>query len=274
MATKHSRISARMLFTWFMLAGLILLFAPDFVTRRIQFTIVRIIQWPVHVVRSFRSSARADLTGDIGARIRPEPDDRYINLRNHLANTLASLKQEHEKVERLSGLRDRLPWKGVNFVMADVVFSSYGPQHQLIINRGSDDGLAAGQFVMSDQGIVGTISDLCADAARVRLITDPGSKMAVKIADLNVSAVLRGNGDGTLKIPMLPFKYKVKANDIVYAQKKPGFLNAPVVAGVVSSCRANRENPLLWDIEVRPACDLKTLHQVSVIVPDQAAYHE
>ena len=252
---------------WFVLAGLIFLFAPDFVTRRVQFTLVRIIQWPVHVVRSFRSIARADL--------RPAQivnDDRYIKLRNHLANTLASLQQEHQKVEKLSGLRDRLPWKGVNFVMADVVFSSYGPQHQIIINRGSDDGLAAGQFVMSDQGIVGTISDLCANAARVRLITDSGSKIAVKIAELDVSAVLRGNGDGTLKIPMLPFKYKVKVNDAVYAQKKPGFLNAPVIAGAIASCNANSHNPLLWDIEVQPACDLKNLNQVSVIVVDQTSY--
>ena len=31
-------------------------------------------------------------------------------------------------------------------------------------------------------------------------------------------------------------------------------------------CKSNDENPLLWDITVKPACDIKTLTDVAVIV--------
>jgi len=45
-----------------------------------------------------------------------------------------------------------------------------------------------------------------------------------------------------------------------------GFLSTPVIVGTVAQCQSNKDNPLLWDITVKSACDIKTLTDVSVIV--------
>ena len=98
------------------------------------------------------------------------------------------------------------------------------------------------------------------------MITDPASKIAVKIEGLNKDRILQGTGNNSAKVKLLPTKYRVEVGEVVYAQKKPGFLSTPVIVGTVAQCASNKENPLLWDITVKPACDIETLTEVSVIV--------
>jgi rod shape-determining protein MreC len=180
---------------------------------------------------------------------------------------MAWLRQERRKVETLSGLRDRTVWKGVKFVLADVITASGdGLRSELFINRGRNDGLAAGQFVLANDSIIGTITSVGARTGRVRLITDPASRIAVKIAEFDTGRVMQGNGDNFAKIQLVPTKHKIETGEVVYAQKKPGFLGTPVIVGTVARRKSNSENPLLWDITVEPACDIETVTEVAVIV--------
>jgi cell shape-determining protein MreC len=39
-----------------------------------------------------------------------------------------------------------------------------------------------------------------------------------------------------------------------------------MIIGVVSRCRRDEANPLLWDITVKPACDIQRLNDVTVII--------
>jgi len=262
MAKKQIRVSERMLLTWFILAGFIFLFAPQSLTNKFQFAFARIFRGPLSIGRSVSLSAHMEqpLT-DVVSR------SKYNKLQNHLANTIEWLHQERQKVEKLSGLRYRSAWKGVNFVLADVITVSIGSsQGKLIINRGENDGLAKGQFVSSDYSIIGIISDVDSHTAQVKLVTDPTSKIAIKIAGLDVGMIMQGNGNNSAKVQLLPRKHKIKVGDVVYAQKRPGFLGTPMVVGTVVQCKTDDENPLLWDITVKPACDIANLTDVAVIV--------
>jgi len=252
-----------MLFTWFMLAGFILLFAPQNLTNKFQLAFARIFRWPLSIGRSISlsantQSARGGLTDVVSRR-------EYNKLQNHLANLTEQLYQEHQKVENLSGLRDRLPLKGAKLVLADVIGAfTDGLRSEFIINRGENDGLAQGQFVLGDNSIIGTISYVSSRTALVKLVTDSTSKIAVKIAELN--RVMQGSGSNSAKVRLLSIKHKVKIGDVVYARKKPGFLDVPMIIGTVAQCKRDDENPSLWDITVKPACDIEKLNRVSVII--------
>ncbi|MHC4149816.1 MAG: rod shape-determining protein MreC [Planctomycetota bacterium] len=192
---------------------------------------------------------------------------KYNKLHNHLANVTEWLDQERQKVEKLSGLQDRPVWKGANFVLAGVITTSIDKSRsELIINRGREDGLAKNQFVLVDNSIIGTISDAASRTARVKLITDPASQIGVKIAQFKMDRIMQGNGNNSANVRLVSTEYKIKTGDVVYAQKKPGFLSTPVITGTVAQCKSNDENPLLWDITVRPACDIDKLSDVAVIV--------
>jgi rod shape-determining protein MreC len=260
-----------------MLAGLIFFFAPEKWTNKFQLAFVHIFRRPLGAGRNFSLSARMQLpSSDVVSR------NKYDKLQNHLANTIEWLKQEHQKVQKLSGLRDRAVWEGVHLVLADVITASVGRSHsRLIINRGENDGLAKGQFVLGDYSIVGTVSDVDSRTAQVKLITDPTSKVAVKMAKdsrfatrrkkggqsnaAETPMIMQPNDNNLARIRLLPAKHKIKLGHVVYAQKKPGYLDVPIIVGTVTRCRREDENPLLWDITVRPACDIEKLNQVTVV---------
>lgn len=249
-----------MLFTWFTLAGLIFLFAPQGLTNKFQFAFARIFRWPLSVGRNISLAARTQQPTNA-------PDNKEDRYQNYIADLEAKLKQEHQKVEELSGLRNRLPLEGAKLMLADVITATTDRLHsELTINCGADEGLARGQFVLADNSIIGTISETSSRTARVRLFTDPTSKIAIKIGKLNIERIMQGSGKDSAKIQLLQMEHKVKTGDIVYASKKAGFLDAPMIIGKVAQCKRDDENPSLWDITVKPVCDIEKLTSVAVII--------
>jgi rod shape-determining protein MreC len=262
MENKKDKISVHIVFTCLILVGLIVFFTPQPLTNKLQLTFFRIFKNPLS---SFRNLAMAE------SKKKPTSNtvdqDNYIRLRNHLANSLQCLRQERQNIEQLTGLRQRYVWEGVNFVLADIitVFSD-SSRSEFIINRGKNDGLAENQFVLGSDSIIGTIAELDSRTARVQLITDPRSKVAVKVGELDLQRIMHGSGDDTATIPLVSKRYKIEQGDIIYAEKKAGFLDVPMITAIVVQCKTAEENPLLWDIKVKPACDIVKLKNVAVIV--------
>ena len=245
-----------------MLAAFILLLTPQSLTNRFQFAFVRIFRWPLSIGRNV----------SLLARTRRPPADvvsrrEFNKLQNLLADIIEQRDQKHKEVEKLSGLRKRLPLEGANLLSADIITAAIDKlRSELIIDRGQKDGLAKGQFVLADNSVIGTISDVDSRTARVRLFTDSASNTAVKIGKLNVERIMKGSGDNLARVEMI--KNKVKIGSEIMAGKKPGFLDTPIIAGRVARCERNTKSPLLWDITVEPVCDIERLrlNGVTVIV--------
>ena len=63
----------------------------------------------------------------------------------------------------------------------------------IIIDRGSDDGLRHGMPVVTQQGLVGRVDAVFANASRVRLITDASSTVNIHFQSSSVEALLDGS---------------------------------------------------------------------------------
>ncbi len=263
MAKNQTRCSNRMAFTLLLLTGLIFLLSPQNLTNKFQLAFARIFRWPLSIGRNFSLAAR---THQPANQMLKRSQMQY---QNHIDNLQEQLRQERLKVQKLSGTRERLPLEGANLVVAAVSMAPEGMKKELIINRGSVDGLAVGQFVLGDNSIIAIVSDISSRTARVRLFTDPESKIAVTVGTSNIERIMQGNGDNSAVISML--KNRAKTGTAVFARKKPGFLDAPMIIGKVAQSERNKESPLLWDITIEPACDIEALNDVAVIVmnPDK-----
>lgn len=262
MAKKRIKVSKAMLFTWCTLAALILFLLPQKITNRFQFTFARLFRLPLSIGRNVSLSARVPQPGKDFVTVR-----EYRQLQNHLTNLTEELRQEQKKVEKLAGIRNRRALQGAKLVFPRVIMASIDGAHsRLMLNRGTSDGLAKNYYVLADNSVIGIITDLDTRKARVKLFTDPTSAIPVRIAGLDVDLLLQGTGGNSAQIKLLPTKHKIQKGDDVLAAEKPGFLDTPMIIGKVDQCKVSDENPLLWDITVKPACDIQKLKNVNVLI--------
>jgi cell shape-determining protein MreC len=274
MARKRTNISRGTLFAWGMLVGLTLLFSPKSLTGRLQLTYAQVFRWPLEAGRGLTLAARtASRTPDVDREEYQQLLTAQRQLKNELANVRAKLREALQTNEQLAGLRVDPAWKNVPLLEAGVTVVAGQAQNELVINRGRDHGAAVGQYVMSptDRCIIGTISDVSAKGAIVRLITDPDSRIPVSVAGPGVRGFMEGRGDGTARIPLIPDKYTIRPGDRVYAEKVQGLLDVPVVVAEVVQCKRDSDSPTVWDITVRPVCDPAGLRDVAVVIPAAGA---
>ena len=248
-----------MLITWFMLTGFIFLFAPQDLTSKFQLAFVHVFRWPLSIGGDLALTAQTQQP-IAGAVSRSE-----TQYRNYIANLEETLAQERKKSQKLYELYNTYVWEGTDFALADVITATVdGSRNELTIDCRKTTGLAKGQFVLGDESVIGTISDIFPQIskAEVKLVTDPTSIMPVKVAGLK--SIMKGSGNNSAKIEMV--KNKVEVGESIFALKKPGFLDAPMIVGKVSECNRNQKNPSLWDITVVPACNMEQLEDVAVII--------
>ena len=254
-----------MLFTWFMLTGSIFLFAPQNLTSKFQLAFVHVFRWPLTIGGNLLMTTQTQqpLTGAFS-----RSETQYLN---HIANLKEMLDKEREKLNKLYGLYNTYVWEGTDFALADVITATVeGIRNEMTIACRKTNGLAKGQFVLGDNSIIGTISDVSSRTASVKLFTDPTSRIAVTIGELDIKNKkwMQGNGNNTAKIPLVSIEHEIKKGDNVIARKYKSaeFLDGPVIIGRVAQLKRDDKDPLFWDITVEPACNIKELEDVAVII--------
>jgi rod shape-determining protein MreC len=197
---------------------------------------------------------------------------KEVQYQNYIVNLEEELRQKNAQLQQVAGIRTRLRGlEGAKIVPADIITATTeGKLGELIINRGSDDGLAKDYFVIGDNSVIGTITDIADRTAKVRLFTDALSAIQVNVAGLELNMIMQGQGKNEAKIKMVPVKYKIKVGDAVLVRRKPGFLDGAMIVGAVQQCKRDDKNAALWDITVRPVCDIRSLNNVAVIVMNPA----
>jgi rod shape-determining protein MreC len=136
--------------------------------------------------------------------------------------------------------------------------------HYIIINRGSNEGIRRGMPVVTNQGLVGRIDAVIADAARVQLITDPGSAVNVYLQNADTSAMLLGSVTGDITLDMISQNVLVEPGDLILTSGLGGGFPSDLVLGQVVTIRT-LEFELFQQATVQPAVDFSRLEIVLVI---------
>jgi rod shape-determining protein MreC len=151
------------------------------------------------------------------------------------------------------------------YVAASVIARDPNPFMRFVyIDAGTDDGLRHGMAVVTDQGLVGRIDAVIAGAARVQLITDPGSAVNIMLQSSQTEAVLTGSLTGDLTLDMLARDANVSVGDIVLTSGLGGSYPQNIFIGQIQSVQ-NRENELFKTATVQPLVNFADLKAVLVI---------
>ena len=105
---------------------------------------------------------------------------------------LEIIKQENERLRSLLSSPVRSEMKKM---VAEILSVDSDPYtHQVVINRGANDGVFEGQPVLDEQGIVGQILHVGTSTSRVILITDVTHGVPVRISRNGIRLVASGSG--------------------------------------------------------------------------------
>jgi rod shape-determining protein MreC len=262
----------------------------DFFGRSLQTTIVFLIVGGILVLAfgGFLGNASRGLGGSL-VGVQTWFATRFAAIQDFLAapRDITALRQRNAELEsevsRLQGqvieLQQRVDETEILAALVD--FSRANPEstykgaavvgldpspflHYIIINRGSNDDVLRGMPVVTNQGLIGRVDAVIADAARVQLITDPGSAINVRLQNADTDAVLVGSVTGDLSLEMISQDVTVEPGDVVLTSGLGGGYPPDLIVGQVLNVR-KRDFELFQQATIQPAVDFSRLEIVLVI---------
>ena len=190
------------------------------------------------------------------------------DLRRGLARSeadLAALREERARVGQATALVAAVGDRADQFVTASVLARDPTPgRHLLLIDRGARHGVRIGQPVLgAGATLVGVVSQVDAEHARVRLIIDRDSAVSTMVQSSRTPAALAGTGEG-LRLDFVPHGAPVAAGDVVLTSALGGLLPPGLLAGKVTSVHSAPQ-ALHETVVVEPLSDLARLEEILVM---------
>jgi rod shape-determining protein MreC len=169
---------------------------------------------------------------------------------------------EAQRLRNLLALKDD---NDFNFVTARVIGrQQVALAKTILINKGSVDGLTAGQPVMAAPGLVGRVIDASWHAAKVLPIIDENSNIDAIVQRNRTQGIIRGAGSRGCVLKYISKTQDVKEGDIIVSSGIGGVFPKGMMIGQVNHVD-RQEAGLFLRINVTPSIDFSKLEEVSVI---------
>ena len=219
--------------------------------------IERIISWPFTTVVSIGKGYILLVdTQQENQRLRTE-NERLV-LENAVMNELL---QENEL------LRDALDFKRSHpptAVLAEVIGKQSSPVSSTVtLNKGADDGFRKDMAVITSEGVVGKIQAVLSGTAKVLLLTDPGSTIAVRVMRNREEGLLEG------KLVNCSLKYisyyaDIQEGDLLITSGLDGIYPKGLAVARVIKVSKHEANPF-QTVMAAPAVKLSRLEEALVL---------
>ena len=123
------------------------------------------------------------------------------------------LEAENERLRKLLEVRERQKISGR---VAQIVYAARDPfSRRVVVDKGQQDRLSAGQPVVDDAGVVGQVTRVFPFVSEITLITDKDQAVPVQIMRTGQRSVVFGLGDGRLELRFLPANADVQNGDLL-----------------------------------------------------------
>lgn len=170
-----------------------------------------------------------------------EDNNRMKRAQTEVAGILLrqqQLEQENRRIRKLLEMKPRQPATGV---VAEIVYGARDPfSHKVFIDKGSQEGITAGEAVVDDRGVIGQVTRVFPLQSEVTLISDKDQPVPVQVVRNGLRAVVFGAGEGLLELRFLSANADVQNGDVLVTSGLDGiFLPGLPVAKVV---RVERDN--------------------------------
>ena len=128
------------------------------------------------------------------------------------------LRQQHLELEnqRLRELLDMRARQPVSGTLAEILYTARDPfSRRVIVDKGSQHGIAGGQAVVDECGVLGQVTRVFPLQSEVTLVTDKNQAVPVKILRSGLRTVLFGASGGQLELRFLAANADVQPGDLL-----------------------------------------------------------
>ena len=179
---------------------------------------------------------------------------------------LIHLESENTRLRKLLAVKEREKAKGE---VAQIMYTARDPfSRRIVIDKGQQAGILAGQPAIDETGIVGQVTRVFPFSSEVTLITDKEQAVPVQVVRSGQRSVVFGLGNGQLELRYIPANADVQVGDLLVTSGLDGiYLPGFPVAKVVSIERGSAY--AFAKIHCLPVAAVENFGEVMVLAPRQ-----
>ncbi|MGN1115866.1 MAG: rod shape-determining protein MreC [Candidatus Ornithomonoglobus sp.] len=234
-------------------------------------TVVNTVAVPVKTGFSYIASSMTNFRNFIWDMRTYKADNERLTAENNelkrMIKDVSAYREENESLQELLDLKNSMT--EYSTVAARIISFSGNNWYELVeINKGSLSGLAVGNAVLTEDGVVGRITSVGPNYSIVRTILDSESAVGIKVSRTGGSGLVEGDGElignEQCKLSFLDRNTPLIVGDIVETSGTGGIFPAGLVVGTVMSISADSTGALNYAV-ITPAVDFDKLSEVLVI---------
>ncbi len=166
----------------------------------------------------------------------------------------------------LDAVLSQLPPSGFDYVCAKVVKMSGNKQHNyLIIDKGSEDGVAPQDGIITSRGVIGIVEAVGDHYAYAISLRNKDMSISARLGLSGASGPMSWDGrsaNGAI-LREIPLQYRFEAGDTVYTSGHSSIFPPDIPLGTTGEAKI--VNGATWEIEVDMFQDFSTLKYVAVV---------
>jgi rod shape-determining protein MreC len=162
-------------------------------------------------------------------------ENAYIQ---ELKQQVSDLESRNTQLEELLGYLESSPSPGV---VAPVIGRSADHWwHQILLGRGSSDGVKVGDVVTGTGGLVGRVTAVTPNTSRVLLISDPTSQIGVTVSRSRYMGYIRGQSENRVVMEFFDKVPDVRPGDVITTSSFSQLYPSGLTVGVVESVNLSK----------------------------------
>ncbi|AJI94353.1 rod shape-determining protein MreC [Yersinia ruckeri] len=203
----------------------------------------------------------------LATRQQLELENRALRQELLLKNTdlqlLGQFKQENSRLRELLGSPLR---QDEQKMVTQVISSGTDPySDQVVIDKGTDNGVYEGQPVISDKGVVGQVVAVSKFTSRVLLICDASHALPIQVLRNDIRVIAAGSGcTDDLLLEHLPSNTDIRVGDVLVTSGLGGRFPEGYPVAVVSSVKVDNQRAYTV-IQARPMAELQRLRYLLLL---------
>lgn len=188
---------------------------------------------------------------------------KKLNARETEIALLEEAKKENESLRKDLEFRLNSGYKTVSATIT--MYDPTGARQQVLIDKGEKNGLKKAMAVTSEGFLIGRISEVNQETAKITFLTDPSSAIPVFVQNSTATGIVKGQIGYGLLLEKVPQGDVLKQGQTVISSGLGGDYPKGIIVGKIDKIEKS-DNAIFQEASVRPEVNFRMLERVIVII--------